>query len=213
MDHAVRAAGEHDVGVAAADDLGRFADGLAAGGAGGEAVDVRALGVEHRRQVAGRHVRLLFQFDHRVQRFQACLDERGQVELSPCRALRHHVREADEILLAFAAAQVDAEARGIDCASSTPESSTACLAAPTANCVWRPRYFQRSGSSPASAMSQFLHFGRDLGGKVAGVEERGVADARIAAQQRLPHFVDRVPQRRDAAQAGDHNTSFHFTLP
>ena len=47
VDHAVRAAGEHHVGVAAADDLGRLADGLAAGGAGGQAVGVRALRVEH----------------------------------------------------------------------------------------------------------------------------------------------------------------------
>ena len=62
VDHAVRAAGEHHVGVAAADDLGRFADRLAAGGAGGQAVDVGALGVEHAGQVAGRHVRLLLQF-------------------------------------------------------------------------------------------------------------------------------------------------------
>ena len=42
VDHAVRAAGEHHVGVAVADDLGRLADGLAAGGAGGQAVVVRA---------------------------------------------------------------------------------------------------------------------------------------------------------------------------
>ena len=40
MDHAVRAAGEHDVGLAVADHLGRLADGLAAGGTGGQAVVV-----------------------------------------------------------------------------------------------------------------------------------------------------------------------------
>ena len=37
VDHAVRAAGEHHVGVAAADHLGRLADGLRAGGTGGQA--------------------------------------------------------------------------------------------------------------------------------------------------------------------------------
>ena len=71
----MRSAGEHHVGVAAANDLGRFADRLAAGGAGGQAVGVRALGVEHAGQVAGRHVRFLFQFGHRVERFQAGLGE------------------------------------------------------------------------------------------------------------------------------------------
>ena len=49
MDHAVRAAGEHHVGLAAANDLGRLADGLAAGGAGRQAIQVRTLGVEHAR--------------------------------------------------------------------------------------------------------------------------------------------------------------------
>ena len=42
MDHAVRAAGDHEVGVAAADQLDRLADGLAAGGAGREAAEIRA---------------------------------------------------------------------------------------------------------------------------------------------------------------------------
>ena len=81
MDHAVRAAGEHDVGIAAANDLDRLADRLAAGGAGRQAVGVRALGVEHGGQVPGRHVRLLLQLDRRVQPFQAGLGEQRQVEL------------------------------------------------------------------------------------------------------------------------------------
>ena len=80
MDHGVRAAGEHHVGLAAADDLDRLADRLAAGGAGRQAVDVRPLGVEEAGQVAGRHVRLLLQLGDRVQRFQALLGELGQVE-------------------------------------------------------------------------------------------------------------------------------------
>ena len=73
MDHAVRAAGEHDVGIAAANDFGRFADRLAAGGAGRQAIEVRPLGVEHGGQMARRHVRLLLQFAERVERFDAGL--------------------------------------------------------------------------------------------------------------------------------------------
>ena len=37
-------------------------------------------------------------------------------------------------------------------------------------------------------------FGGDLGGEVAGVEERGVADARLAGEQPPPHGVDLRPK-------------------
>ena len=56
MDHAVGAAGQHHVDLAHANHLGRFANGLAAGGASGNAIGVGALGIELGRQVRGRHV-------------------------------------------------------------------------------------------------------------------------------------------------------------
>src|SRR6185436_17485155 len=40
--------------------------------------------------------------------------------------------------------------------SSTPDSAIACLAAPAANLVCRPRTFQPSASRPALEASQFL---------------------------------------------------------
>ena len=84
------------------------------------------------------------------------LRELGQVELVavawPATII---CGEAVEILLALAAADVDAESqRDRASQSRTPESATAFLAAPTANWVWRPWYFQRSGSSPTSERSQ-----------------------------------------------------------
>ena len=81
MDHGVGAAGEHDVGLAAADDFDRLADRLAAGGAGGQAVDVRPLGAEQSGQVAGRHVGLLLHLGDGMERFDALADEPGHVEL------------------------------------------------------------------------------------------------------------------------------------
>ncbi len=67
MDHAVRAAGEDDVGIAAADQLEGLADGLRAGGAGGQAIGVGSPGSEDARQVAGRGSGLLLGFADRVQ--------------------------------------------------------------------------------------------------------------------------------------------------
>jgi hypothetical protein len=82
MDHAVRAAGEHGVGLAAADDLDRFADGLTASSAGRQAVGVGTLSIEQRRQMPGRHVGLLLQFDRGMQPLQAGLGEQRQIELA-----------------------------------------------------------------------------------------------------------------------------------
>ena len=53
------AAGQHQVGVAVADHLGRLADRLAAGGAGGQAAVIRAEQTEIGGEVAGRGVQLL----------------------------------------------------------------------------------------------------------------------------------------------------------
>ena len=65
------AAGEHHVGVAPADDLGRLADRLRAGGAGGQAVGVRAPGAEDAGEVAGGRARLLLGLVDRVQVLEA----------------------------------------------------------------------------------------------------------------------------------------------
>ena len=62
VDHAVRAAADHDIGVAAAEDFGGLADGLGAGGAGGEAIECRAAGAGEQGQMRQGHVRLLLQF-------------------------------------------------------------------------------------------------------------------------------------------------------
>ncbi len=175
VDHAVGAAGEHDVGLAAADDFGRFADGLAAGGTGGEAVEVRAFGAEVRGDVRDRHVRFLFELELRVESLEAFLDERGQIELAVFERGDHHVAEVVEILLAFAGAEVDAEAIGVDGAEDA-----GIVRRPAGRRRWRTwcgghafpkrlRVFAIVGDRP------IVDFGRDARGEVAGVEERRVS--------------------------------------
>ncbi len=80
MDHAVHAAGEHHVGPAAADDLDRLADRLGAGGAGGQAREVRAPGPEDARQVARRRARLLLRLFERIEQPQPDLGEQTGVD-------------------------------------------------------------------------------------------------------------------------------------
>ena len=108
----------------------------------------------------------------------------------------HHFGEAVEVLLAFAAAGVDAEAGGIERASFRPASATAFLAAPTAKRVWRPwilpvfRVLAHVGEVPVADL------GGDLRGEIGGVEEGRIAHARLAGQQPLPN---RLRGRRPGA--------------
>ena len=203
------AAGEHDVGFAAADDFGGLADGLAAGGAGGEAVEVRAFGAEMRGDVGDRHVRFLFELELRVEALEAFLDERGQVELAVLEGGDHHVAEVVEILLAFAGAEIDAEAIGVDGAEDAgvvhglPGGADRELAC-------GGRAFPRpSASSPSLATVQLRTSARDARGEVAGVEERCEVDAGLAFFEVGPELGHGGAERSYAAHAGYYYSSSH----
>ena len=86
VDHAVRAAGQHQVGVAAADQLGRFADGLRAGGAGRQAAVVRPLQPEIVRQVGRRRVQFLLVLLRAVERLQTNSQHGSRIEGRASRA-------------------------------------------------------------------------------------------------------------------------------
>ena len=125
----------------------------------------------------------------------------------------HHLGEAVEILLAFAAAGVDAEAGGIELAEIQARVGHGLLGGADGE-VGVPalvlpivRVLAHVGEVPVA------DFGGDFGGEVAGVEERGIADARLAVEQPPPDRFDVRAQRRDAAHAGDHNASSHQLIP
>ena len=80
VDHGVRAAADHDVGVAAAEDFGGFADGLRAGGAGGEAVQRGAAGAGEQREMREGHVGLLLQLARDVHQLGGQLGPLDRVE-------------------------------------------------------------------------------------------------------------------------------------
>ena len=102
----------------------------------------------------------------------------------------HHVGEVVEILLPFAAAEIDAEAIGLDACSSMPGGVDRLLGgAGGESCAARDissasRIFADRGNVPIA------DFGGDARGKVAGVEHRRVADARFAAQQPAQSLLD-----------------------
>ena len=105
VDHAVGAAGEDHVGVAAADQLIRFADGLRAGGTGGQAVRVGALGAEVAGQMARRSAGLLLGLVDGVQLLDAQPGEFGRVDVPVAGAARDQAHESGEVVLAFARAR------------------------------------------------------------------------------------------------------------
>jgi len=116
----VRSAGNHRIGIAAANDLGRLANRLTAGRTGRQAVHVRALGVEQAGDMPGRHAWLLLQLGHRREHLQTGLDESRQIKLRAVQGADHHLAEPQEILIALAAAQVDAQTPGIQAGIKDP---------------------------------------------------------------------------------------------
>ena len=114
MDHAVRAAREHHIGIATTNDLSRFAHRLAARRTSGQAVEVRAPRIKHAGHVPGRHIRFLLQFDGRIERLEATFDEAIEIELIVFQRGGHHFGKGEEVLAPLAAAQIDAEPLGIE---------------------------------------------------------------------------------------------------
>ena len=65
-------------------------------------------------QMPGRHVGLLLQLAERIENLQPGLGELGDVERVAFDGAHHHLRKAVEVLLPFAAAQINAEAGRIE---------------------------------------------------------------------------------------------------
>ena len=120
VDHAVRAAGEHQVGVAVADQLGRLADGLAAGGAGGQAVV--SSGPARSKWAARWPAGVCSSCSHSRVGVRSCAGAvartRPRSTLSRSRRQRGPAPtiEVVEVLDALAGAEVDAEAGAVDLA-------------------------------------------------------------------------------------------------
>ena len=97
-------------------DLGRLADRLRAGGAGGQAVGVRPPGAEEAGEVAGGRARLLLGLADRVQLLDAPAGEGRRCR--PCRPALDvgwtRLDEPGEVLLPLARAEVDAEPRAVE---------------------------------------------------------------------------------------------------
>ena len=141
-------------------------------------------------------------------RLQPFLDERAQVELAVLEGGHHHVAEVVKVLLAFAGAEIHAEAVGVDRADDARVVHRLLGRAdgePRVPAALFPggRVFADVGDRPIA------NLGRDARGKVAGVEQRRVIDAGAAFLQIGPQLGHRGAERRDAAHAGYYNTSSH----
>ena len=109
MDHGVSAAGNHDVGVAASNDVHGFTDRLGAGSAGGQAVVGGAADSELPGDVAHGHVRLLADLAPPAQDLEGLLGPAGQVELIALRIKGDHVHRGIRVKVQdpFAGAEID----------------------------------------------------------------------------------------------------------
>ena len=114
-----------------------------------------------------------------------------------------------EVLLPFAAAEINAETGRIDLALFEPGVAHGLggradgkAGVPTVMLPGR-RIFTDGRNVPVA------NFGRDLGGKATGVKQRRVADARRSGQQLRPGRLHIAAQGSDAADSGNYDSSSH----
>ena len=217
MDHAVRATGDHDVGVAAADELAGFTHGLGAGGAGCQCVEIGAASVKAIGDVAGGAVGILLELaNHGQAVIGDARPARGVERVALAIPARDRRRdEIVEIDRAFAAAEVDADLRRVGGAGSVEPGRA-------------PGHLRRAEGESGVASGIFvivvavakntleveaLNLCREMRRKRARVKDLGRADAALAVQQALPDRVDVVPQRRDPAHSSDDHSSLHRFIP
>src|SRR5205814_4490113 len=109
VDLAVRAAGEHQVRVASADESGRLADRLGRGGAGRQAVEVGPFQAEVGAEMPWRRVQLLLGLVQRIEDGQPAALEAGRLHFLPVlQVMAGDLRDqVGEVLNALAGAEVN----------------------------------------------------------------------------------------------------------
>ena len=207
VDHRVRAAADHDVGVAAAEDLGRLADRLRAGGARGEAVHRRPAGAGEQRQVRQRHVRLLLQLAHDVHPLQRDLGPLHRVDLRSRPAStpsgRRWCTRRNRASLRRSRGRCRRD-RGRASPRSSPAIFHACAHAASANCVLRPAVACCVASATCSARSKSFTSARDASWETCAASKIVVLrDAGLAVEQALPDRLDGMAHRGDPTHSGD----------
>src|ERR1700722_2012708 len=116
MNHAVSAAREHRVRIADADQFHGLADSLTAGGAGREAREVGTEQLEALGEVAGGRVHFEFALALLAEFASGLFEKNRWVDFARTVGSSGGDRgdQMKEVVLAFAVAQVDAEARAVD---------------------------------------------------------------------------------------------------
>ena len=206
VDHGVRAAGEHHVGVAAADDAERLADRLRARRARGQAVVRGAADAELPREMRKRHVGLLLDLARRAHQSKRRLDPIPSIDLVRRRIPPGEVarRVGIEVEHAFTGPEVEPYATAIELRERIEVRLPPRLARrPQRKGAVEPRVRVHGGILHELREVVVADLAREGGRKGAGVEAVDRRDAALARQQPLPDALEIVPERRHPAHAGD----------
>ena len=182
------AAGEHRVGVAALDHLGRLADRVRAGRAGRDDRVVRAFDPERDRELArdgvDEHVR------QEVRRDAA--RARGRGASPPARRCPARRRSPSR--------RRSRRASGRTRSGRRPSSASRPAATPSSTLR---SSFRASFGRDDLARVEALHLGGDPHRQAVGVERRDPVDAALAGERRAPGRRRIEPERGDGPDAGD----------
>ena len=187
------AASDHDVGLSAADHVGGLADGLGAGGAGGDDGGVVTEQAELHGDVGGGHVGEDARDEERVEPHPAAVDEFARA-LFEFRVAAAAVAEHDADPAAVEGVEVergvlDGLARGGDGELGEAGHAAGGLAVHEVLRV------------------EVADFAADRAGEAFDIEEGDGLDAAFAVNGAPPEGVDAVAERRERAHAGDHDAA------
>ncbi len=182
------AAGEHHLGVAVADDARRVADGVGAGGAGGNGGAQRALGAQLERDVRRAHVGDHHRHEQRVHAVRALGEELVDLGVQRLQAADAAADHRPDPVRLGAGVELGVGGRQLGGRDRVPREEV------------EPPHLALVDEVLGV---EVLDLGGDVHLVVAGVEARDRPDARLAGDEPPPERVDVVAQRRDHAETGD----------
>ena len=171
-----------------------------------------SLRVEQAGQVSGRHVRFLLHLELGIELFQPAAREFGDVEGAVLLRFGDEFHEQEEVLLPLARSQVNAEPGRIECV--VVQTGVVDRLHRCADCKSN---VQARVLKPVEVVGvvgevEVLHLRGELRRETARIEMGNRVDAALRLLQRVPHGVDRIPDRRHASDAGHHHAPSHMIL-
>ncbi len=208
VDHAVRTTSNHGVNRATTNKLSRLANCLTTGRTCGQAIQVGATDIKHRRNLSTRHAGFLLKLQLWIKDLEAGSHEGVDVYFIAFSSRRNHASEVGKVLIAFTSAEVEPDAIAVD-AVEYARILNSLLGRAGSEFGMPTALFPHFGVFTAVGNVPAFDFGRNLGRILRSVEDGNVAHATATVDQRVPNGGYIEPKWIDHPHSGDNDPTTH----